>query len=105
IPYRMFVGQDRKASDRYALSVTQAGLGMPDRDYYLNPKADPKLADTKAKYLQHMTNMLTLAGEPNAAARAQGVLDLETKIAQAHWTRAESRDAEKTYNKYSLADV
>ena len=62
IPYQMFVGQDRKESDRYALNVLQGGLGMPDRDYYLS--TDSKLADTKAKYLQHLTNMLTLAGEP-----------------------------------------
>jgi putative endopeptidase len=103
IPYRMFVGQDRKASDRYALNVSQGGLGMPDRDYYLSN--DPKLVDTKNKYLQHLTNMLTLAGEPNAAARASAILDLETKIAQAHWTRAESRDANKTYNKFTLAQV
>jgi putative endopeptidase len=41
---------------------------MPDRDYYLSKVA--KLADTKAKYLAHLTNMLTLAGEKNAAARA-----------------------------------
>ncbi|MFL6763717.1 MAG: M13 family peptidase, partial [Sphingomicrobium sp.] len=40
IPYRMFVGQDRKASDKYALNVSQGGLGMPDRDYYLS--TDPK---------------------------------------------------------------
>ena len=103
IPYRMFVGQDRKASDRYALNVSQGGLGMPDRDYYLSN--DPKLVDTKNKYLQHLTNVLTLAGEPNAAARASAILELETKIAQAHWTRAESRDAEKTYNKLTLAQV
>src|SRR6476659_5362539 len=69
IPYRMFIGQDRKASDQYALNVLQGGLGMPDRDYYLSK--DPKLADTKAKYLQHMTNVLTLAGEKDASARAR----------------------------------
>ena len=103
IPYRMFVGQDRKASDQYALNVLQGGLGMPDRDYYLS--ADPKQVDTRNKYLQHLTNMLNLAGEPNAGARAQAILDFETKIAQAHWTRAESRDALKTYNKMSLAQV
>jgi putative endopeptidase len=103
IPLRMFVGQDRKASDRYALSVTQAGLGMPDRDYYLS--IDPKLAETKSKYLQHVTTMLTLAGEANAAARAQAIVDLETSIARVHWTRAESRDANKTYNKLSMAQV
>src|SRR5690242_18105396 len=103
IPFRMFVGQDRKASDRYTLNVSQGGIGMPDRDYYLS--SDPKQVETRAKYLQHMTNMLTLAGEPNAAARAQAILDFETKVAQVHWTRAQSRDALKTYNKMSLAQV
>jgi putative endopeptidase len=103
IPFRMFVGQDRKASDRYALNVIQGGIGMPDRDYYLS--TDPKQVETKAKYLQHMTNMLTLAGEPNAAARAQAILDFETKVAKVQWTRAESRDANKTYNKMTLAEV
>ena len=103
IPFNTFIGQDRKASDQYALNVLQGGLGMPDRDYYLSK--DPKLAETKAKYLQHLTNVLTLAGEPNAAARAKAILEFETKIAQVHWTRAESRDATKTYNKLSFAEV
>ena len=103
IPYRLFIGQDRKASDRYTMNVVQGGLGMPDRDYYLSN--DPKLADTKAKYQQHLTNVLTLAGEKNAATRAKAIVDLETKIAQVHWTRAESRDANKTYNRMSLAEV
>jgi putative endopeptidase len=103
IPFRMFVGQDRKASDRYTLNVSQGGLGMPDRDYYLS--SDPKQVETKAKYLQHLTNMLTLAGEPNAAARAQAILAFETRVAQVQWTRAESRDANKTYNKMTLAQV
>ena len=99
----MFIGQDRKASDQYALNVLQGGLGMPDRDYYLSN--DPKLAETKAKYLQHLTNMLSLAGEKNAAARAKAIVDLETNIAEVHWTRAESRNATKTYNKLSLAEL
>lgn len=103
IPFRMSVGQDRKASDRYALTISQAGLGMPDRDYYLSP--DPKLAETRTKYLQHVQNMLELAGEPNAGARAKAVVDLETSIARTHWTKAESRDANKTYNKLSTAEI
>ena len=103
IPFAMFVGQDRKASDQYALNIFQAGLGMPDRDYYLS--ADPKQLETKAKYLQHLTNVLTLAGESNAAARAKAILDFETKIAQVHWTKVQSRQADKTYNKMTLADL
>jgi len=100
IPVRMFIGQDRKASDKYALNMSQGGLGMPDRDYYLS--SDPKLVETRNKYLQHLTNVLTLAGESNVEARAQAILDFETGVAKAHWTRAESRDANKTYNKLTL---
>jgi putative endopeptidase len=103
IPVRAFIGQDRKASDKYALNMSQGGLGMPDRDYYLS--ADPKLTETRNKYLQHLTNVLTLAGEANAAARAKAILDLETRIAQVHWTRADSRDADKTYNKLTLTQL
>ncbi|MFL6752495.1 MAG: M13 family metallopeptidase [Sphingomicrobium sp.] len=102
-PFRLFIGQDDKAPEQYTLNLLQAGLGMPDRDYYLSK--DPKLAETKAKYLQHLTNTLNLAGEANAAARAKAILDLETRIAQVHWTKVESRDAEKTYNKMSVAQL
>jgi putative endopeptidase len=102
-PFRMFVGQDDKAPENYILNLLQGGLGMPDRDYYLS--TDPKLVDTRAKYLTHLTNVLTLAGEANATARAKAILDLETKIAKAHWTRADSRDADKTYNKFTIAQL
>jgi putative endopeptidase len=102
-PFRIFVGQDKKAPDTYTMTMIQGGIGMPDREYYLSN--DPKLADTRAKYLTHLTNVLTLAGEANAAARAKAILDLETAIAKAHWTRAESRDTEKTYNKMTLAQL
>ncbi|HJP69015.1 MAG TPA: M13-type metalloendopeptidase [Sphingomicrobium sp.] len=102
-PFRLFVAQDRKAPTSYILSMSQAGLGMPDRDYYLSN--DPKLVETRAKYLQHVTNVLTLAGEQDAAERAKAIVDLETQVAQAHWTRAQSRDANKTYNKMSLAQL
>ena len=102
-PFRMFVGQDDKAPDQYILNMIQGGIGMPDRDYYLSK--DAKLVDTRAKYLEHLTNVLTLAGEKNAAARAKAILNFETKIAQAHWTRTDSRDADKTYNKLTLAQL
>lgn len=102
-PVIAFVGQDDKQPEQYALTLVQSGLGMPDRDYYLLP--DPNLAETRAAYLGHLERMLALAGEPNAAARAKAVVDFETKIAQAHWTRIASRDATKTYNKMSLAQL
>ena len=101
--FRMFVGQDDKSPEQYAITMIQGGIGMPDRDYYLSN--DAKLVETRAKYLQHLTNVLNLAGEANAAARAKAILDFETKVAKVHWTKAESRDATKTYNKLSLTQL
>jgi putative endopeptidase len=102
-PFGGFVNQDDKAPDQYILNFFQAGLGMPDRDYYL--KADPKLAETRAQYLAHLTKMLTLAGEANAAARAKAIVNFETEIAKVSWSRIESRDATKTYNKMTIAEL
>ncbi|MEA3037676.1 MAG: putative endopeptidase, partial [Sphingomonadales bacterium] len=102
-PVVAFVGQDDKNPDQYALTVVQAGLGLPDRDYYLKP--DAKLAETRAAYEAHLAKMLSLAGEANAAARAKAIMAFETEVAKVHWTRIESRDATKTYNKMSLAQL
>ncbi len=95
-PIGFYIGQDDKSPDRYIATFSQGGIGLPDRDYYLS--ADPKLAEIRGKYLTHLTNVLTLAGEPNAAARAKAIVDFETRVARAHWTREDSRDATKTYN-------
>ena len=99
-PFPAFVNLDDKQNDRYILNMTQGGIGMPDRDYYL--KTDAKTAEVRGKYLEFLTKMLTLAGEANAASRAKAILDLEMKIARAHWTQVESRDATKTYNKLAV---
>ncbi|MEH3048437.1 M13 family metallopeptidase [Sphingomonas adhaesiva] len=103
VPFAVYVGQDDKAPDTYVVSVRQAGLGMPDRDYYLS--ADPKLAQAKVAYQAHLARVLTLAGEPDAEARAAAILAFETAIAQVHWTRIDSRDADKRYNKMTLAQL
>ncbi len=98
-----YVGQDDKNPDVYILNMMQGGIGMPDRDYYLLDTE--KMAKTRAAYVKHLENMLTLAGEANAAARAKAVFDFETEIAKVHWTRIESRDADKTYNKLTMAQL
>src|SRR5690606_36129412 len=100
-PVGAYIGQDDKQPEVYALTMVQRGLGMPDRDYYLSQ--DASIAETRAAYLAHLEKMLTLAGEADAAARAKAVFDFETAIAKVHWTRVESRDATKTYNKVALA--
>jgi putative endopeptidase len=102
-PFAAYVGQDDKNPEVYALGLSQSGLGLPDRDYYLS--TDAKLAETKAAYQAHIAKVLTMAGEANADARAKAIVDFETAIAQASWTRVDSRDADKTYNKMSVADL
>jgi putative endopeptidase len=97
------VGQDDKEPDQYVLGLGQAGLGMPDRDYYL--KDDAKLVATRNAYRDHLERVLTLAGEKDAAARAAAILGYETQIAKAHWNRVDSRDATKTYNKMAAAQL
>jgi len=103
IPFASGVGQDARQSDVYSVGVRQSGLGMPDRDYYLS--ADPKLVEARTAYQAHLAKMLMLAGEADAEARAKAVLDFETRIAQVSWTRIDSRDRDKTYNKMSVADL
>ena len=102
--FPFYINQDAKDPERYIPIFLQGGLGMPDRDYYLSK--DAKLADTRAKYVTHVANMLTLTGVPaaSAPARARAIVDFERKLAQVHWTRVESRDDDKTYNKWSRAE-
>jgi putative endopeptidase len=100
-PFAFYVGQDDKNPNRYVTGLAQAGIGLPDRDYYLS--TDPKIAEVRGKYLQHLTNVLTLAGEANAAARAKAIMAFETAVAKVHWTQIESRDATKTYNLMTFA--
>jgi putative endopeptidase len=102
--FPFYINQDAKAPDRYVPIFLQGGLGMPDRDYYLSD--DPKLVDARTKYLTHVENMLTLAGVPaaQAPAKARNIFELERKFAEVHWTRIESRDRDKTYNKWAASD-
>ena len=102
-PVNEIIGQDDKQPDVYALTLVQSGLGLPDRDYYLSE--DAKLAETRSAYLTHMAKMFALAGEPDGPARAKAIMAFETGIAKAHWTRIESRDATKTYNKMTVAQL
>ena len=103
IPFGLYVGQDDKNPDRYVTAMFQGGIGMPDRDYYLTQ--DERMNGIRAKYFGHLTNVLSLAGEANAAARAKAVLDFETAVAKVHWTQIDSRDATKTYNLMPLAKL
>ncbi len=103
-PFAVRVAQDAKDATKYAVIVSQSGLGLPDRDYYLN-ESDAKLKDARAKYLALMEKMLAQAGEKDAALRAGEIIALETAMARAQWTRVENRNPVKTYNKFELVKL
>ncbi|WP_313439665.1 M13 family metallopeptidase [Novosphingobium sp.] len=101
-PLGAYVGPDDKQSDINALQVGIGSLGLPDRDYYL--KNDQRSQDIRAKYVDYLTFVLGKAGYVDAPTAAKSVLALETRIAQADWDRAASRDPDLTYNKLTLAE-
>ena len=102
-PFAAFVGPDQKKSTENIVSITQAGLGMPDRDYYL--RDDAKSVQTREAYQKYVTTMLTLAKQPDPAGAAGRIVALETSIAKLHWDRAKNRDRDATYNKMTVAQL
>ncbi len=106
VPYSISINQDAKESSKYTVLVNQSGLGLPDRDYYLND-TEEKNRSILAKYVALIEKSLARAGEPNAAAAAaaRDVLALETELARAQWTRVENRNPVKTYNKVELGKL
>lgn len=102
-PLALHIGQDDRDSTHYVPFLSQGGLGLPDRDYYLVD--DARFGEVRAQYRAHMATMLALAGESAAAAEAaaQAVLALETGLARAQWSRVENRDPVKTYNRCDVA--
>jgi putative endopeptidase len=94
---------DAKNSNVYVIGLAPAGLGMPDRDYYL--RDDKALQATRDAYRAHLAKMLTLAGFKDADKRADAVYNLEVEIAKAHWPAAERRDAEKNYNPMTMSEL
>ncbi|HEV2569591.1 M13 family metallopeptidase [Sphingomonas sp.] len=104
VPVGIFVEQDLKDNRVYSVYAGQSGLGLPDRDYYLDD-SNPKFVEARAKYKAHIASMLKLAGIADAEAKAQRIFDLETKIAKTHWTAAQSRQIDKLYNPVSTAEL
>ena len=103
-PVGIGVGQDSKQSTQYLIEISQSGLGMPNRDFYIQEN-DAKLMDTRAKYQAHVEKLLALAGQPDAAGQAARIVALETEIARAQWSAVQNRDPVKTYNKLSIAQL
>ena len=102
--FRFGVEQDDKDSSKQIAAIGQAGLSLPDRDYYL---VDSKrFQEIRKLYIDHVTKMFTLAGDsPDQAAReAAAVMEIETAMAKASTSRTDLRDPEKTYHIYTAAE-
>jgi putative endopeptidase len=95
------VDPDDKDPTRNVLALGQAGLGLPDRDYYLTKPFETQ----KAAYRAYIERTLGLIGWPDAAAAADQIMALETKIAEASWPVADRRDSLKVYNPQTLAEL
>lgn len=92
---------DAKEPTANIITFYQAGISLPEREYYLSN--DAKYVEVRAKYVEALTKFFTLVEHKNAAAEAKAVLALETEMAKIRWTPEQSRDAVKTYNKMTLA--
>ena len=103
IPFGIFVNQDSKNPNEYAITTWQGGIGLPEREYYLSTEA--KMVDIRKKYVAHVESMLKIAGIENAAANAAKIMALETTIALSHMKKEDTRDVVKLYNKYNTSNL
>ncbi len=111
-PLNFWVGQDDKDSARYAVFLTQSGLGLPDRDYYFDESERGQ--EIREAYKAFIIQILSLAstnetveGIKAAEIRqsAQDIIALETQLAEHQWTKVDNRDSEKTYNKFTAEQM
>lgn len=90
---------DPADTTRYIAFVGQAGIGLPDRDYYL--KTDGKFPAYRDAYKAYIAKVFELAGIAGGAEKATAILAFETRIANVHWTQEDSRNIQKIYNPMS----
>ena len=100
VPLGVYVYPDARNSTHNVAYLTQDGLGMPNRDYYL--KTEEAYVNFRSKYAEYLAKLFTLAGMKDGQARAEKILALETAIATDQWTPVQNRDPIATYNKHSV---
>ena len=103
--YGNYIVQDEKNSDRYAVHLGQGGLGLPDRDYYVD--TDERAAMLRREYVAHIGRVLNLLGDPSVAATAHAktIMAMETELARASRKLEDLRDPIKNYNAMSLDSI
>ena len=100
-----FSNQDAKNSTSVIAGCFQAGIGLPERDYYFNNDGPTK--KIREEYLKHLAKMFELLKDkPEVAEKnAQTIMKMETQLAQASFTNVENQDPQKTYNKVTVDEL
>jgi putative endopeptidase len=102
-PLGVWIEQDLNEPSRNTVYLVQGGLGLPDRDYYLDKS--PRLAAIRAQYRAHLEKVFALAGLPDPGSRAGRVLAFETKLAATHGSREDAGDVQKGNHPWTRADL
>ena len=98
VPLGAFVYQDFKDPTKYTVYLYQGGLGLPEREYYL--AKDVRSKEIREKYLEHIETMFSLAEMSNGKEAAKTIMALETRIAEKHMKKEDTRDLVKMYNMF-----
>ena len=102
-PIGWSVGLDDGNPDRYIVNINHGGLGLPEREFYLQDST--RFKELREKYPVHIAKMLSLAGQSDATAKAAKIMALETEIAKLHWVNTDRRNSTKMYNLTKRADL
>ena len=103
LPFQLLQYFDFKDPDTYMMYTWQGGLGLPEREYYL--QEDEKSADIRRAYLAHVETMLGLVGIDSPADAAAMIMALETRMAEQHMAKELTRDRNLLYNKFPLGEL
>jgi predicted metalloendopeptidase len=98
VPIGIYVFPDARNSTHNIAYLTQDGLGLPNRDYYL--REDAEYIEFRRKYVEYLAKLFALAGQQGGSERAAKILELETALARIQWTPVENRDPVRTYNRH-----
>jgi predicted metalloendopeptidase len=102
-PFNLYVNQDDKDSTKYVMFLVQSGLGLPDKEsYFDDSERGLQLRDA---YVAYSEKLLAASGYADAAEAAKRIMALETNLAEHHWDKEDSRDADKAYNKTTDAEL
>ncbi len=103
MPISIYIGLDEGNPDRYLVTLTHGGLGLPEREYYR--RTDAEYVEIRTQYVAAIAQILELAGQRDGRAKAQRILAFETRVAEHHWPIADRRERERVYNLMPVAQM